>query len=147
MSIESLTENDGEAISTLLVGRRIVAAEQGSFDWPARKWWQSNASGRLVLDDGTSVLVVPNQGGCACSAGDYDLTHLATVDNIITSVRLAEEYEHEPNSWGYTGGTSYRIYVVADAVEINAVQIDGDDGNGYYGTGYELIVIPAGTDE
>ena len=29
----------------------------------------------------------------------------------------------------------------ADAVEINAVQIDGDDGNGYYGTGYQLIVV------
>ncbi len=31
--------------------------------------------------------------------------------------------------------------MVADAAEINAVQIDGNDGNGYHGTGYELVVV------
>lgn len=61
------------------------------------------------------------------------------MDNIITSVRL--DSETDLGEYG-EGPTSYRIYVVADAVEINALQIDGDDGNGYYGTGYELIVIP-----
>ncbi len=127
-------------IQKLLLGRRIVGAEKGSFDFPGREW-REPASGRLTLDDGTQIYVLPNQGGCACSAGDYELTSLATVDNIITSVRLAAEGEKD--DWGY-GSTSYRIYVVADATEINAVQIDGDDGNGYYGTGYELFVINPG---
>jgi hypothetical protein len=91
----------------------------------------------LPLDDGRHVYVIPNQGGCACSAGDYELTHLASVDNVITSVRLDETAESD--EWG-EGPKRYSIFVVADATEINLLTIDGDDGNGYYGTGYRLIV-------
>ena len=132
----TLNQNDAEEIGALLTGRRIVAVEQGHFERPDRGW--DTATGKLTLDNGTTVLVVPNQGGCACSAGDYSLTSLAACDNVITSVRLAVEADNE-ESW--EPDQSYRIYVVADAVEINAVQIDGNDGNGYYGTGYELIVV------
>jgi hypothetical protein len=136
---ETRTLNQGsiEDISALLTGRRIVAAELGRFERPDRDWGDA-ATGKLTLDDGTVVLVAPNQGGCACSAGDYDLTSLAACDNVITGVRLAVEPDVEDR---WQTGQSYRIYVVADAVEINTVQIDGDDGNGYYGTGYELIVV------
>ncbi len=61
----------------------------------------------------------------------------ATVDNAITDVRVVAETQEGD----YEEAKSYRIYVLADAVEINAVQIDGDDGNGYYGSGYELFVV------
>jgi hypothetical protein len=134
-----LSQDDEAETCDLLLGRRIVAAETGSFDNP-RGW--GIASGRLTLDTGTQVLVVPNDGGCSCGAGDYDLAHLAKVDNIITDVRLtvesdASRYEYdEPDQ-------RYRIYVVADATEINVMSVDGNDGNGYYGTGYELIVVPS----
>lgn len=141
---KTLDHNATDAIAALLTGRRIVAVEQGHFDRPDQDWGDA-ATGKLTLDDGTVVLVAPNQGGCACSAGDYELKHLATVDNVITSVRLACEPDPEQaESW--ESDQSYRIYVVADATEINAVQIDGNDGNGYYGTGYELIVtVPDAT--
>jgi hypothetical protein len=129
-----LTQSDTEGISALLVGRRIIAAEHGHFDQD----WGDAPTGKLTLDNGTVILVTPNQGGCSCSAGDYDLTSLATCDNVITSVRVVVE-EPDVEDWSEPD-RSYRIYVVADAVEINAVQIDGNDGNGYYGTGYELIV-------
>ncbi len=135
--VRRLDETDETETRTLLVGRRIVAAERGHFDTPSPYY---QAEGRLTLDDGTQVLVVPNTGGCSCSAGDYELGHLATVDNVVTSVRLACETtggdEFEPDQ-------SYRIYVIADAVEVNVMTIDGNDGNGYYGTGYELFVVPA----
>jgi hypothetical protein len=134
----TLNQNETDAISALLTGRRIVAAEQGCFERPGEGWGDA-PTGKLTLDDGTVVLVTPNRGHCACSAGDYSLTSLAAVDNVITSVRLATEKTGED----WSDARSYRIYVVADAVEINTVQIDGDDGNGYYGTGYELIVVPA----
>lgn len=147
MSTYTLRETDDEKIKALLLGKRIVTAETGTFKAKSAYGWDETASGRLVLDDRTEVFVIPNEGGCACSAGDYDLEHLATVDNIITDVRLAAE--SQPDEYGYEGPTSYRIYVFADNAEINAVQIDGDDGNGYYGTGYELFVVPPGatTDE
>lgn len=130
-----LTQSDEQGVRDLLVGRRIVSAEQGSFDtgsWP-------QAQGRIVLDDGSVVLVAPNEGCGGCSSGWYYLEHLASVDNAITDVRLAAEGDLD--EYG-EGSQSYRIYVIADAVEINAVQVDGDDGNGYYGTGYELFIIP-----
>lgn len=130
---ETLNYTDETRIAALLTGRRITAVEQGHFDRPGDQSWGDSITGRLTLDDGTVIYVAPNEGGCACSAGDYYLKHLATVDNVITSVRLAVETEDD-ESW--EPDQSYRIYVVADAVEI-----DGNDGNGYYGTGYELIVV------
>src|SRR5882762_902435 len=134
-------ENNDVEISELFVGRRIVAAEQGEFSIDDRYWsFGAKPQGRLTLDDGAFVYVLPNVGGCNCGAGDYELTSLAKVDNIITSVRLAEDQAERTSRYEEVD-TSYRIYVVADAVEINAVQIDGNDGNGYYGSGYELIVV------
>jgi len=132
-----LDENDTSGIEALLLGRRIVAAEKGEYARPDTTWG-CDATGRLTLDNGTHVLVAPNQGDCACSAGDYYLTELAGVDNIITSVRVVTD--ESQGEW--QSATVYRIYVVADSVEINAMTIEGDDGNGYYGTGYELIVLP-----
>jgi hypothetical protein len=131
---EHYDHNSEKEIENLLLGRRIVDILvreniniEGFYD---------DASGVMTLDDGTKIYVVPHVGGCSCGAGDYALTSLAKVDNVITSVRL----ESKSDESDYDGDTSYRIYIVADAVEINAVQIDGNDGNGCYGTGYDLIV-------
>ena len=136
----ALDEKDSGPIARLLIGRRIVQAERGSFDYPGRASRYSDlASGRLTLDDGTQVYVLPNQGGCSCGAGDYELSALATVDNAITSVRMESP---EADSYGDYSG-HYRIYVFAEAIETLAVDIEGDDGNGYYGTGYALHVLPA----
>lgn len=139
----TLDQNDEDETAALLVGRKIVAVEMGEFSRPDQKrFWGSNpATGKLTLDDGTVVYVAPNEGGCCCSAGDYTLTQLSTVDNIITSVRLALESDKIEGDWIDEPDQTYVIYVVADAVEINAVQVDGNDGNGYYGTGYELVVV------
>jgi hypothetical protein len=138
---EVLHEDSEQGIRALLEGRRIVTAETGDFGRSEKHG--PTVSGRLTLDDGTRILVVPNEGGCACGGGDYMLDHLATVDNIITDVRLYHDPETEDND--YT--QRYRIYVVADAVEINVLSVSGNDGSGYYGTGYELHVIPAGSSE
>ncbi len=134
MSGDVLDQHDEQAVRDLLVGRRIVSAERG--DFKTSSWNQ--AEGRLTLDDGTVILVAPNEGCGGCSNGWYRLESLATIDNAITDVRLATV--GESNEYG-EGSQSYRIYVIADAVEVNAVQVDGDDGNGYYGTGYELFVV------
>ncbi len=127
-----------EQVAELLVGHRIVSAEEGDFP-PAEfsgSAWGGGASGKLVLDDGTVIYVRPNIGGCSCGAGDYSLARIAAVDNIITSARVAQE-ETGDGEW------AYRIFVVADAVEVNVMSVEGDDGNGYYGTGYELFVVEA----
>ena len=86
-SAERIDENAEQATRNLLIGRRIVTAEKGSFPVPGNRW--SKASGLLILDDDTKVYVVPNDGGCSCGAGDYELEHLSTVDTILSILQEA----------------------------------------------------------
>lgn len=131
--VEVLNEENRDEITELLMGRTV---EKVSDD-------------HLLLDDGTVIRAIGHDGGCACSAGCYDLTVLNRVDNVITSVEFdyapAGDYD-EPKKAGhpddpkddYTG--YYRIFVLAGDERINLHQVDGTDGNGYYGTGFQLLV-------
>lgn len=142
---ETYDHTSGDKIAAVLVGRRIVEAEKGEFDFPGRDRWAASADGRLVLDDGTVLYLTGNDGGCACSAGCYPLDKVATVDNIITSARVEADPHDEDEAWG-TGGRengTYRIFVIADNIEINVAEFVGTDGNGYYGTGFEITVVRA----
>lgn len=108
--------SDKQQITDLLLGRKVVKV----------------SSDTLRLDDGTVLTLAGNEGGCSCSAGDYDLTELNGVDNVITSV----EFEDSPDE----GGGSYKIFVFAGHERINLATFEGGDGNGYYGTGYSIEV-------
>lgn len=113
-------ENDD--LSELLVGRKVVKVGEDT----------------LRLDDGRLLRVEPNEGGCSCGAGDYDLTYLTGCDNIITKVEsTTEELD------GGEAATRYLIFVYAENKRINLVTIEGDDGNGYYGTGFRIYVSAA----
>lgn len=134
--IKTYSEGQAEEIAAVLVGRRIVEAEMGTFDYPERGW-AGKAEGRLVLDDGTVLYLTGNDGGCACSAGCYPLNRVSKVDNVITSARV----EASPHGDYDDGEGAYRIFVFADNEEINAAEFVGTDGNGYYGTGFTLTVV------
>jgi hypothetical protein len=95
------------------------------------------AKDHLVLDDGTVVKLFGNDGGCACSAGCYDLTELNGVDNVITNVEVVENLGEDDD---YEYGGTYKIFVYADNQKVNLATFEGDDGNGYYGTGFWLLV-------
>lgn len=135
-------EDDADQIAALLVGRRIVSAEQGSYHLDGRYSWEREAEGRLVLDDGTILYLAGHEGGCSCGAGDYDLESVTAVDNVITSARV----ESSPSGDDEDGDGTYRIFAIADNTEINVAEFVGTDGNGYYGTGFSLTVVhpPAG---
>jgi hypothetical protein len=135
--VTSLREEDRDEITSLLMGRKVEKVD----------------GEHLLLDDGTVIKAIGHDGGCACSAGCYDLSVLNGVDNIITRV----EYDYQPaGDWKrekpevphpddpedeWTGW--YRVFVFADNQQINLMQFDGSDGNGYYGTGFELLVRKA----
>lgn len=141
--MKTYDESNVQEITALLEGRRIVAAEAGD-DIVMPKdddaWWShvTTPVGRLTLDDGTVIYVAGHEGGCSCSAGCYYLEHVATVDNVITAVRIKDSPAGDDDM---SGEGVYAIYVVADAGEINVAQFEGSDGNGYYGTGFELVVV------
>lgn len=112
-----------ESIKDLFIGRKIVFA---TID--------DNGDGILELDDGTRLCIEPNQGGCSCGGGDYFMTHVSTFDNVITGVSLETDDE--------SYDTHYRISVFAEGIPsaTEVARISGDDGSGYYGTGYLLRV-------
>lgn len=98
----------------------------------------------LVLDNGVTLQLVGNDGGCGCNSGCYDLTELNGVDNIITDVQFEspgiDDYD---GTGGYedVSGT-YKIFVFADNQKINLAEFYGTDGNGFYGTGYHIYFRP-----
>lgn len=91
----------------------------------------------LYLDNGTELEVCPNQGCGGCSSGWYYLTELNDCDNAITNVEFACDDINSEDSYN---DTSYKIFVLAENKKIKILQVDGSDGNGYYGSGYSIMV-------
>jgi hypothetical protein len=121
--VRTLNQDNEREIVDLLMGRKVTKVDDE----------------HLLLDDGTVIKAIGHDGGCACSAGCYDLSVLNGVDNIITRV----EFDYQPGS-DYSDDARYdgfyRVFVYADNQQINLMQFDGTDGNGYYGTGFEILV-------
>ena len=88
----------------------------------------------LKLDNGKVLEILANEGCGGCSAGWYSVTELNGCDNAITNVEFDKE------TLDQYGEMSYKIFVYAENEKIKLVQVDGDDGNGYYGTGYSITV-------
>lgn len=118
-------ETNHEQVAELLTGRRVVKVSDNT----------------LRLDDGRELEFVGNDGGCACGSGDYELTALNEVDNVITRVEFVDAPDDETHSGEYENGR-YQIFVFADNQRLNLATFEGTDGNGYYGTGYQITVRP-----
>ena len=103
--------------------------------------WQSVhrvSENELELSNGTILKINPNEGCGGCSSGWYDLTFLAETINAITSVRFEETLTSPPDS--YNNNYRFSIFVLSDGSEMKLLEVEGTDGNGYYGTGYTIEV-------
>lgn len=90
----------------------------------------------LYLDNGVELEVYPNEGCGGCSAGWYEIVELNDCDNVITNVEFCcDDITHFGDH-----DTSYKIFVFAENKKLKVLQVDGSDGNGYYGSGYSIIV-------
>lgn len=87
----------------------------------------------LLLDNGIELQIIPNIG--CCGSGEYYLEELNEVDNTITNVWFTCEYVEEQFST-----TAFKIFVLAENKKILLANIQGNDGNGYYGSGYTIQV-------
>ena len=108
---------DMEGINKLLVGHSVVKAEGDT----------------LTLDNGKELVLVPNDGGCACSAGVYELDRLNVFSNIITSADVIVESRDE-----WDEAKTYHLFVYSEGIGESIADISGDDGSGYYGTGFHI---------
>ena len=119
--IKRLDECDEEEIKQLLIGRKVKVDGDN-----------------LILDNGIILEVIANEGCGGCSNGWYSITNLNNVDNAITNVEFVCDGDVADKD-NYDD-TSYKIFVFCEDTRIKLLQVDGSDGNGYYGTGYEIIV-------
>ncbi len=70
--IESIGYYQADRIKEILLGRKIVKAEAST----------------LTLDNGATLQIIPNDGGCSCGAGDYYLDNINKFDNVITNAEV-----------------------------------------------------------
>lgn len=119
----------------ILVDRRIVDIKNPHDD----------VSG-LVLDNGVTFYVVPNDGCGGCHAGQWWVDTISKADSAITDVRWDEEdfdLESEEDC-----DTRVRIFVYTES-NIKAQEIltlEGYEDNGFYGYGFELYLVGAETE-
>lgn len=122
----TLYECNEKEIEELLLVHKIVADEN---------------SDTLILDNGVHLLITPNSGCDACPSGNYYLEHIASVNNAITNVEFVNEHEDsEYEDFDEEYYQHYRIFVIADGMTTELLDVYGTDGNGYYGTGYQIDV-------
>lgn len=116
----TLCECNEKEIEELLLGHKVTA----DYD-------------KLILDNGVVLQINPNIGCGGCESGNYYLQHISSVNNAITNVEFVEEFEDDCYY------EHYRIFVIADGMTTELLDVYGTDGNGYYGTGYTIdVYIP-----
>lgn len=125
--------DDTNELKELFLGRKVINISEDNMGHAV-----------LALDNGAIATVIPNQGSC-CSNGDYFLTSIKEFDHVITNVKVesVERYESpNDNGWGDGMDHRYSLYFYSAGISAgdNAVVITGSDGNGYYGTGFEIKV-------
>lgn len=123
MSVYTVEHYETNRIKELLLYRKIIKVEGDT----------------LYLDNGVELEICPNQGCGGCYSGWYELTELNGCDNAITNVEFACDDILALNSHSYND-TAYKIFVFAENKKIKIMQVEGSDGNGYYGTGYSILV-------
>lgn len=117
----TLCEQNEKEIEELLLGHKVTVDDYDN----------------LVLDNGIMLQINPNIGCGGCESGNYYLEHIASVNNAITNVEFVEEFEDDCYY------EHYKIFVIADGMTTELLDVYGTDGNGYYGTGYTIdVYIP-----
>lgn len=117
----TLCEQNEKEIEELLIGHKVTVDDYDN----------------LILDNGIMLQINPNIGCGGCESGNYYLEHIASVNNAITNVEFVEEFEDDCYY------EHYKIFVIADGMTTELLDVYGTDGNGYYGTGYTIdVYIP-----
>lgn len=97
----------------------------------------------LTLDDGT-VLEFEGNVGCDCGSGTYDLTELfqrGTPTARIMSADVATRLTDEDDEYS---DAIYTLFVIVDDERLPLAEFEGNDGNGYYGSGFQVTVTRKG---
>ena len=133
---ESIEHDDQEQISALLMGRKVVRVEEAE---APNEWGDNRPAGLLHLDNGKTLILHANDGCGGCSAGWYEVKSLNECDNVITKVEVEHRQTNPDDEYGDSEVT-YTLFVWAEDKRLPLAVVEGDDGNGYYGTGFSIRV-------
>lgn len=117
-----LTHNSDDGLYTqLLRGRYVTSIDDGT----------------ITLDDGTELYIHGNEGGGGCESGWYWLENVYKQGSrrariMSAYVAYGEDDEDAPSV--------YTLFVMVDSnpTQLPLATVRGNDGNGYYGTGFTL---------
>lgn len=110
----NMIHHDDEArLNEAFVGRKVIEVTDDTF----------------ILDDGSKLTVVPNEGCGGCGEGWYEISSIASFDHVITGVKVdADRYE-----------THFNLIFYSVGIQGKGLEVTGGD-NGYYGTGFSVRV-------
>lgn len=126
-----------------LIGRYVTNIETGTFVTNPYMSECQESQALITLDDGTQLLAVGHDGGCACGQGDFEFTkafYQGSPTARITNVMV--EMEGEPYYDGDISATGFKVFVIVDDEKLPLLEFEGDEGSGYYGRGFWLYTYP-----
>lgn len=121
----TLDQNSDDGLYTQILRGRYVTSIDGSI---------------ITLDDGTELYIQGNAGCGGCSSGWYWLEETFKRGNRKARIMSAYVAYSEDKSEDEPARSVYTIFVLVDGnpSQLPLATIRGDDGNGYYGTGFTL---------
>lgn len=115
---------DSDDLTPLLAGRYVTKVDGET----------------LILDDGTVLEFEGNEGCGGCISGNYWLTELfqrgtpaARIMSAGVTTRLTDEDDEYSDA-------IYTLFVIVDDERLPLAEFEGNDGNGYYGSGFQVTV-------
>lgn len=118
---------DNDDLSPVLAGRYVTKVDGDT----------------LTLDNGLMLEFEGNEG-CTCGSGTYDLTKLfqrgtptARIMSADVTTRLTDEDDEYSD-------VIYTLFVIVDDERLPLAEFEGNDGNGYYGSGFQITVTRKG---
>lgn len=121
----TLDQNSDDGLYTQLLRGRYVTSVEGSI---------------ITLDDGTELHIYGNEGCGGCSSGWYWLEETFKQGTRKARIMSAYVAYGEDRTEDEPARSVYTIFVMVDGNphQLPLATIRGDDGNGYYGTGFTL---------
>ena len=96
---------------------------------------------KLITDNGYILEFEGNDGCGGCCSGNYYIEKLDGCNNLITNVELKETCLDNDTEY------RYEIFVYTENDKIQILQCDGNDGNGWYGSGYWIYIKGVGSND
>lgn len=118
---------DSDDLTPVLAGRYVTKVDGGT----------------LTLDDGTVLRFAGNEGCGWCYSGNYGLTELFQRGTPNARIMSAEVKTTQLGDSDYDD-TRYTLFVIVDDERLPLAEFEENDGNGYYGSGFNVTVTRKG---